>query len=104
MIKTASDNFCGLKENLSSYKKAKAVIIPVPYEMTTTYMKGTAKAPRAVIEASKYLELYDEEIDTTVCDIGIATLAPLKISARPEIMVEKVKQHCLSLFSTFPYR
>ncbi len=93
------DNFCGLEKKYSEYKKSKAVIMPVPYEMTTTYLKGTAKAPRAIIEASKKLELYDEELDKVISDIGICTLAPLKISEKNEAMALRVKQHCLKVLN-----
>ncbi len=93
------DNFCGLEKKYSEYKNSKAVIVPIPYEMTTTYLKGTAKAPRAIIEASKKLELYDEELDKVISDIGICTLAPLKVSEKNEAMAQKVKQHCLKVLN-----
>lgn len=93
------DNFCGLGKKYSEYEKSKAVIVPIPYEMTTTYLKGTAKAPRAIIEASKKLELYDEELDKVISDIGICTLTPLKISEKNEAMALRVKQHCLKVLN-----
>ena len=91
------NNFGGLENKYSEYKKSKVTIIPIPYEMTTTYIKGTNKAPGAIIEASKNMELYDEELDRVVAEIGISTLAPLKITNRPEAMVNKVKRHCLKV-------
>ncbi len=89
------DNFGGLENKYSEYKKSKTAIMPIPYEMTTTYIKGTNKAPRSIIEASKNMELYDEELDKVIAEIGISTLAPLKINQRPEAMIDKVKRHCL---------
>ncbi|MGW8272429.1 MAG: agmatinase [Thermodesulfovibrionales bacterium] len=52
------------------------MVLPVPYEMTTSFGKGTSGAPEAIIGASQYLELYDEEIDAEVYERteGIATL------------------------------
>ena len=68
------NNFGGLPKEFSDYKNSKVVIIPIPYEGTVTWLKGTAKAPQAIIEASKNLELYDEELDLSPYEIGICTL------------------------------
>ncbi len=40
-------------------KKFKWVIVPVPYEKTTTYLKGTSKAPEEILKATSFVELYD---------------------------------------------
>jgi agmatinase len=40
---------------------AKVVLIPVPWEPTTSYRKGTAGGPRAILEASKQVDLFDRE-------------------------------------------
>ncbi len=50
--------FLGLQEE--DQDQARAVLLPVPYEATTSYGKGTAQAPQALLEASAYVELYDE--------------------------------------------
>jgi agmatinase len=34
--------------------------VPVPWEATVSYGAGTAKGPAAIVEASRYVELYDE--------------------------------------------
>lgn len=94
-----SDNFGGLEKRYSEYKKSKAAIIPIPYERTTTYIKGTNKAPGAIIEASKNMELYDEELDRIIAKAGISTLAPLEIHQGPEAMVDNVKNHCLKVLN-----
>lgn len=51
-------SFLGLREQDPA--SACAVLLPVPYEATTSYGKGTAQAPQALLEASAYVELYDE--------------------------------------------
>ncbi|MFH1056009.1 MAG: agmatinase [Candidatus Altiarchaeota archaeon] len=89
--------FCGLERHFSDYSKARFAVLPVPYEKTTTYAKGTAKGPKAIMEASCKLELYDEELDSTPAESGIATLKPLVIRDKPEIMVRKVKDACLKI-------
>ncbi len=76
---TAPFNFLGLPEELCAYEKARAVVLPVPYEHTVSYGGGTALGPHAIIEASTQVELYDEELGSESCDIGVATLPALKV-------------------------
>src|SRR5271168_5156862 len=72
------DNFGGLSEPDSSYKKARAVVFPVPLERTTTYEHGTRNGPAAILAASRNMELYDEELELEPYkEIGIATIAPI---------------------------
>ena len=66
--------FGDLDPELASYDRAEAVILPVPFERTTSYGKGTASGPRALLAASRYLELYDEELEREPSDQGIHTL------------------------------
>lgn len=69
--------FLGL-EVIKSYNEAKAVILPIPYEATTTYRKGCEHGPESVLDASDQLEAYDEELEREVCmDFGIYTHAPI---------------------------
>jgi|YNPMSStandDraft_2_1061718.scaffolds.fasta_scaffold00317_10 agmatinase len=73
-------NFLGIGEKHSNYKNSKVVIISSPLEKTVSYGKGTAKGPKAILEASHYVEFYDEEFDRELCfEIGIATLEALKL-------------------------
>ncbi|HSM37533.1 MAG TPA: agmatinase [Longimicrobiales bacterium] len=77
--------FLGLDEEASRFETAAAVILPVPYESTTSYGGGTRAGPRAILEASRYLELYDQELDCEPWEPGIATLPALELSrAGPE--------------------
>jgi len=73
MGKTATNKFAGLPPDFTSYHKAKTVILPVPFEKTTTWLKGTNKGPKAIIEASKNMELYDTETASEVYKLGIHT-------------------------------
>jgi len=91
-------NFIGLEDEYSSLKKAKAVIMQVPYDKTTTYMHGTSAGPSAIIDASRYLELYDDELNQETFKIGIHTMEPLDVEKlSPEEMVEKVYAVTLDL-------
>ena len=49
--------FLGLDEVTASFAEAAAVILPVPYEATTSWGGGTRLGPRAILEASRYVEL-----------------------------------------------
>lgn len=65
-----------LEEPHSLYAPARAAILPLPFERTTTYGKGTAQGPTAIFHASHALELYDEELKSEPFRIGVATLPP----------------------------
>jgi agmatinase len=73
-------SFMGLDEEASDLAKAKVVILPVPYEATTSFGGGTGNGPSAIIEASRYIELYDQELDTEPADVGISTLPSLMLT------------------------
>ena len=78
-------NFLGLDDEASDFDEARAVILPVPYEATTSYGAGTGAGPAAIIEASRYIELYDQELDREPYEVGIATLPALELTgAGPE--------------------
>lgn len=72
-------NFLDLPDEWSGLERSRVVILPVPYEHTTSYGKGTAGAPEEIIKASRYLELYDEElgVETYRLTGGIATSPPM---------------------------
>jgi agmatinase len=91
-------NFAGLQDENSSIKRSKAVVIQAPYDATATYIKGTSSGPGAIIDASRYLELFDDELNQETCRIGIHTMEPLPIAGLPvELMVEKVYSAVLEM-------
>jgi agmatinase len=71
-------NFAALPKAHSDYNCAKAAIIPVPYEHTTSHRTGTRFGPSAIIAASQNLELYDEELKYEPYRVGICTLDGLE--------------------------
>lgn len=91
-------NFANLPEQYTKYKKSKVVLLPIPYDGTSTWMKGANLGPQAILEASAYLELYDIATDTEVYRQGICTLPPLDCPAGPEEMVEEVHKKAAPLF------
>ncbi|UCD57176.1 MAG: agmatinase [Candidatus Hydrogenedentota bacterium] len=86
-----SHNFGALPSELCSAGTSKIVLLPVPYEATTTYRPGCAGGPRAVIEASANMELYDEELLKETCEVGIHTSMPLDVVDDAEEMIERVE-------------
>ncbi len=73
-------NFLGIESQNSSYGSSQIVVLPVPYEHTVSYGGGTGRGPRAILDASRYVEFYDEELGTELCEsIGIATLPALNL-------------------------
>ena len=74
------NNFLALEEEYSSYENSEIVIVSAPLEKTVSYGKGTADGPKEIINASHFVELYDEEVDRELCiDKGIATLPELNL-------------------------
>lgn len=74
-------DFLGLDAEQASWSEARAVVLPVPYERTTSYGSGTAGGPRALLEASAYVELYDEELRSEPYRCGIYTAEPCRPAA-----------------------
>jgi agmatinase len=89
-------NFGGA-EIISDYNSAGIVIVPVPYDETSTWMKGADKGPDAILNASPNLEFYDIETGTEVHKRGIYTLPPVTEKSSPEKLVEAVRNTSLNL-------
>lgn len=88
---TKVTSFGNLPEDCSTLNSAKVVIVPVPYDQTSTWIKGAGKAPAAIIEASANMELYDIETDSEVYKKGIFTAEALATRSSPEEMVQVVR-------------
>lgn len=85
-------SFGGSDNKMSSFEDAKAVVVPVPYGETVTYMAGTENGPSAILEASDNMELFDEELNKETYKIGINTLPFLEVSGlKPEKMISNVE-------------
>jgi agmatinase len=69
--------FGGLEPHQSAFAAARVLIWPVPFEKTVSYGKGTRDGPASIIDASRFMELYDEEVDGEPAAIGIHTLPAL---------------------------
>lgn len=79
----------------SALDASRVVILPVPYEGTVSYQSGTRHGPKAIIEASAYLELYDQELDAEPFRAGIHTAQPIWPDySAPEQMIRKISLRC----------
>jgi agmatinase len=86
-------NFGGLEIECTSFEKATFVVVPVPYDLTSTYQSGSRRGPAAILEASGNMELYDEELRRETFLAGIHTMDPVEaIAGRPEAMIDAVRQ------------
>lgn len=74
------------------YESAAIAILPVPYDGTSTWIKGADRGPEALLDASYNLEFYDIETQSEVYKRGIATLDPVVESSSPEAMSEEVER------------
>lgn len=86
-------NFLGLPPELANYENSKVVILPVPYDSTTSYRAGTREGPVAIIQASRFLEYFDPELRRDFTTLGIATLPVLSPEmSGPQQMVDRIYQ------------
>ncbi len=70
--------FLDIDKRYTDYKTAKFAVVPVPYEKTTSYGKGTSKGPSAILKASEQIEDYDIELDREPYRAGISVTRPIK--------------------------
>lgn len=85
--------FLGLSPELSGYATARVVLLPVPYDATTSYRAGTRDGARAIIDASSQIELYDADFDREPAEVGIYTSDALEPEFNsPARMVERVRE------------
>jgi len=92
-----SGAFGALDDDFCRYDTATVAILPIPYDGTSTWMKGADLGPQAVIDASGHMELYDIETDAEVFRHGIVTVAPVDCPDDPEQMVGAVYERAITL-------
>ncbi|EGV43397.1 agmatinase [Bizionia argentinensis JUB59] len=84
--------YAGIDEQYSKLDSSKIVLIPVPYDGTSTWQKGADKGPEAFLSASENMELYDIETGTEVYKQGVYLTKPITENSSPEKMVEAVHE------------
>ena len=85
-----SKTYAGIPKENAALETSKIVLIPVPYDGTSTFQKGADKGPAAFLYASENMELYDIETETEVYKQGICLLDPITENSSPEAMVDAV--------------
>lgn len=92
-------NFLGAETARDTWKNSRVAILPVPFEQTVSYGKGTARGPAAILKASAYVEFYDEETGRDVMeDTGLATLPPLTTGGRKgEAALRRIRDRASSV-------
>jgi agmatinase len=95
-------NFGG-NEVVYSYEESEIVILPVPYDETSTWMKGADKGPEAILEASVNLEFYDIETSYEAHLKGINTIAPILEKETPGKLVKAVYDRVTLLLNEKKY-
>jgi len=89
MSKSIPYNFGGLEDKFLNYQDSKFVVLPVPFDKTSSWIKGSERGPKAIIEASMNMELYDLETNSEVYKNGIFTSEEI-LSNSSEEMIECV--------------
>ncbi|UZO82059.1 arginase family protein [Aquimarina sp. ERC-38] len=88
--------FAGISDKYAGYETSKTIIIPVPFEEDSNWIKGVARGPEALLTAAQHMELYDIETDSEVYKEGIHLTDPVTLSSNTEMVEEvyaKVKKY-----------
>lgn len=91
-------NFLGIPEEFSAYSKSKAVILPLPFDGTCSWLKGTNLGPAAMIDASMNVELYDIESNSEPYRCGVFTAEPIN-AANGEELNRRAYEECKKYIS-----
>ncbi len=89
------NNYGGIPKKYTELQKSEIVVLPVPYDGTSTWIKGADKGPAAILEASANMELYDIETDSEVYKKGIHTANAVTEKSSPEKMTAAVYKSAL---------
>lgn len=84
--------FASVEEEYGQYDNAKVVLIPVPYDGTSTWLKGADKGPEAFLDAADNMEIYDIETKSEPYKMGIFLDDPVSEDSSPEAMTDAVHQ------------
>jgi agmatinase len=85
-----TNTYAGIPDEYGKLEHAKTVLIPVPYDGTSTWQKGADKGPNAFLTASENMELYDIETEFEVYKQGIYLTESVTEDKTPERMVNAV--------------
>lgn len=87
------NSFLDVSPSAVTLADAEVILLPVPYDSTTSYRTGARHGPSAITIASRQLEDYDLELDRDVSTVGIYTAPELEADvSSPEAMVGRVEK------------
>ena len=92
--------FGGISKSKASYDFAEILLQSIPYDGTSTWIKGANKGFEAFIAASENMELYDIETDSEVYKKGIHTLNEIAEKSSPEKVFKEVYKKTIELLKT----
>ncbi len=91
MTNTLPSNYGGLPSEDTTYSDSDIVVLPVPFDKTSSWIKGADRGPQALINASCNMELYDIETRCEVYKKGIHTAEEI-IAEDTQSMVDEVHE------------
>lgn len=86
----SNKTYAGIPQEYADPATSKIVLIPVPYDGTSTWVKGADKGPQVFLDASENMELYDIETDSEVYKQGVYLADAITENSSPEAMVNEV--------------
>ena len=85
--------FAAIPEEHALFETARVVILPVPYDHTASGLPGCREGPRAILDASEEMELYDLELESEPYRVGIHTLPELApLAGDPAAMIDRIEE------------
>jgi agmatinase len=95
------NTFLDTSPNEATLSDSGVIVIPVPYDSTTSYKTGSRYGPSAIIQASRHLEDYDLELNTDISSIGIYTTPEISPDlSSPKALIQQVRRAIISSLSS----
>ena len=95
------NTFLDTSPNETALSDSGVIVIPVPYDSTTSYKTGSRYGPSAIIQASRHLEDYDLELNTDISSIGIYTTPEISPNlSSPKALIQQVRRAVISSLSS----
>jgi len=91
--------FGGLPTEFTNSATAKIAVLPVPYDLTSTWKKGADHGPDAILEASANMELFDIATQSEAYRHGIETLEPVRCIDPPDTLANIVEKRISDIFA-----
>jgi len=102
-MKRNAKQFLGPDAEFCRFETAAVALLPFPYEGGVSYGRGTGRAPQAILDASCYVEFYDEVLEAEPFHMGIVTLAAPAMPKTPAAMHERIYRSCKAILEQDKY-